>query len=89
MSINDLKMIDMKSHDYNVMLTHLLSITIREILPPNVRHSINKLYFFYKSICSKVLGPVTLSELQKNIVVTLCELEIYFPISFFDIMMHF
>jgi Domain of unknown function (DUF4218) len=35
-----------------------------------------------------VLDPVTLGELQSDIVVTLCELEIYFPVSFFDIMIH-
>jgi Domain of unknown function (DUF4218) len=87
-SMNDLKLIDMKSHDCHVLLTHLLPVTIRGILPQNVRHSINKLCFFYNSICSKVLDPVTLGQLQSDIVVTLCELEMYFPVSFFDIMIN-
>jgi Domain of unknown function (DUF4218) len=78
----------MKSHDCHVLLTHLLPVAIREIFPQNVRHFINKLCFFYNSICSKVLDPVTLGELQSDIVVTLCELEIYFSVSFFDIMIH-
>jgi Domain of unknown function (DUF4218) len=87
-SMNDLKLIGMKSHYCHVLLTHLLPVAIRGILPQNVRHSINKLYFFYNSICSKVLDPVMLGELQSDIVVTLCELEIYFSVSFFDIMVH-
>jgi hypothetical protein len=45
-SMNDLKLIGMKSHDCHVLLTHLLSVAIRGILPQNVRHSINKLCFF-------------------------------------------
>jgi hypothetical protein len=45
-SMNDLKLIGMKSHDCHVLLTHLLPVVIREILPQNVRHSINKLCFF-------------------------------------------
>jgi hypothetical protein len=77
-SMNDLKLIYMKSHDYHIMLTHLISIIIWEILPQNVRYSINKLCFFYNSICSKVLNPTIVSELQTYIVVTLYELEIYF-----------
>jgi Domain of unknown function (DUF4218) len=35
-----------------------------------------------------VLDPDTLGELQSDIMVTLCELEIYFSVSFFDIMVH-
>jgi hypothetical protein len=45
-SMNDLKLIDMKSHDCHNLLTHLLPVIIRGILPQNVGHSINKLYFF-------------------------------------------
>jgi Domain of unknown function (DUF4218) len=35
-----------------------------------------------------VLDPVTLGELQTNIMVILCELEIYFLVLFIDIMVH-
>ncbi|CAI8603650.1 unnamed protein product [Vicia faba] len=36
----------------------------------------------------KMIDPEILPILQKEIVITLCELEIYFPPSFFDIMVH-
>jgi Domain of unknown function (DUF4218) len=35
-----------------------------------------------------VLDLVTLDELQSDIMVTLCELKIYFSVLFFDIMVH-
>nr|GEY31169.1 hypothetical protein [Tanacetum cinerariifolium] len=39
-------------------------------------------------IHSKVIDPESLDSWQKDIILTLCELEIYFPPSFFDIMVH-
>jgi Domain of unknown function (DUF4218) len=35
-----------------------------------------------------VLELVTLGELQSDIMATLCELEMYFPVLFFDIMVY-
>jgi len=35
-SMKDLKLIGMKSHDYHVMMTQILPIAIRNILPLNV-----------------------------------------------------
>ena len=44
--------------------------------------------FFFNAVCSRVIDPKKLDELKKNIVVTLCQLEMYFLPSFFDIMVH-
>jgi putative effector of murein hydrolase LrgA (UPF0299 family) len=87
-SIKELKLIGMKSHNCHVLLTQLLVVTIREILHPKVRHSITKLCFFFNSICSKVINLKTLNKLQSGIVLTLCELEMYFSPLFFNIMVH-
>ena len=43
---------------------------------------------FFSSICSKVIDPLKLDELQAKIVIILCQLEMFFPPSFFDIMVH-
>ncbi|XP_071739472.1 uncharacterized protein [Rutidosis leptorrhynchoides] len=51
-SMKDLKLLGMKSHDYHV------------------------------------IDPDVLDEYQRDIILTLCELEMYFPPSFFDIMVH-
>ena len=45
-------------------------------------------FFFFNAICSKVINPAKLEELQKDIVVTLCQLEMYFPLLFFDTIVH-
>ncbi|KAL0533416.1 hypothetical protein IC582_030256 [Cucumis melo] len=63
-SLDDLKLNGLKSHDCHVLMQQLLSIAIRSILPKN------------------------LDALQEDIVMTLCNLEKYFPPSFFTIMIH-
>ncbi|KAL6533270.1 hypothetical protein OROMI_027382 [Orobanche minor] len=87
-SEDGLKLTSLKSHDYHVIIETLLPIAIRSILPENVRTTITKLCWFFKAMSSKVIDPRRLSNYQKQIVETLCELEMYFPPSFFDIMVH-
>ena len=69
-------------------MQQLLPVAIRGILPKNVRHTITRLSSFFSSISCKVIDPSNLDELQNEIVVILCELEMCFPPSFFDIMVH-
>src|SRR4051812_24144266 len=69
-------------------MEHFLPIGIRSILPEKVRSAITKLCFFFRSIYSKVVDPAILPTFQKEIIVTLCDLEMYFPPSFFDIMVY-
>ncbi|XP_021846923.2 uncharacterized protein [Spinacia oleracea] len=87
-SMKDLKLIGMKSHDYHILMEHLLPVAIRSILPDHVRDAITKLCIFFSEICSKEIDPSKLTSLQSGIIITLCQLEMYFPPSFFDIMVH-
>ncbi|XP_020271977.1 uncharacterized protein LOC109847145 [Asparagus officinalis] len=82
-TLDGLKLMNLKSHDYHVIIENLLPIAIRAILPENVRNTITKLCWFFKAMSSKVIDPRSLSSLQKVIIQTLCELEMYFPPSFY------
>ena len=86
--MKDLKLVGLKSHDCHVLLTHIIPVAIRGILPKHVRQTITKLCSFFNAINSKVIDPLKLNSLQKEVVVTLCQLEMYFPPSFFDVMVH-
>jgi len=81
-SMQDLKLIGLKSQDCHILMQQLLPVAIREILPKIVRHTITCLCPFFSSICRKVIDPSKLDELQNEIVVILCELEMCFPPSF-------
>ncbi|KAJ9535140.1 hypothetical protein OSB04_un001782 [Centaurea solstitialis] len=54
-SMKDLKLVGMKSHDCHVLLTLMIPIAICGILPERIRHTITKLCLFSSLIHSKVI----------------------------------
>ena len=87
-SINDLKLVGLKSHDCHVLMQQLLPVAIRGILPDQVQVAITRLCFVFNAICSKFIDPRRLDELENEAAIVLCQMEMYFPPSFFDIMVH-
>jgi len=87
-ALNDLKLVGLKSHDCHVLMQQLLALAIQGILPDKVRVVITRLCFLFNGICSKVINPQQLDDLENEVVIVLCQLEMYFPPSFFDIMVH-
>ncbi|GJX44639.1 putative transposase-associated domain-containing protein [Tanacetum coccineum] len=87
-NLKDRKLISLKSHDYHMLMQEFLPIAIRSIMHPPTRYAIIRFCFFFKSICSKEIILQELDKMQAELVVTLCLLEKFFPLSFFDIMIH-
>ena len=71
-SMKDLKLIDMKSHDCHVMMTQILPIAIRNILPLNVQETIMNLCFFFNKISRKTMDVFELDDLELAAVETVC-----------------
>jgi hypothetical protein len=61
-----------KSHDYHVLLTQMIGVGIRNILPVNVREAIMNFCFFFNAIGQKVLSEEALESLEKRHYKTLC-----------------
>ena len=87
-SVKDLKLVGLKSHDCHVLMQQLLPVAVRGILPEKVRLAITHLCFFFNVIRSRVFDPQQLDNLENKASIILCELEMYFSSSFFDIMIH-
>ncbi|KAL0546774.1 hypothetical protein IC582_016687 [Cucumis melo] len=87
-SLTDLKLYGLKSHDHHVLMEQLLPVAIHGILSKHVRLAIIRLCFVFNAICKKTIDTSHLKIMQKDVVVTLCLLEKYFPPSFFTIMVH-
>ncbi|XP_074299043.1 uncharacterized protein LOC141630060 [Silene latifolia] len=87
-SMKDLRLIGLKSHDNPVLMQQFLPVSIRSVLPKPVRVAITRLCFFFNAIYRKVIDLDTLDKLQADTVETLCQFEMYFPPSFFDISVH-
>ena len=56
-SVTDIKLVGLKSHDCHVLIQQLLSVAIRGILPDKVRVAITRLCFFFNAICKNVIDP--------------------------------
>nr|GEV77847.1 hypothetical protein [Tanacetum cinerariifolium] len=85
-SMKDLKLSGIKSHDCHVLMTQMIPIAIRRILPNHIR--LTKLCLFFNMIHSKVIDPEVLDKWQHDVILMLCRLEMYFPPPFFDVMVH-
>jgi len=86
--MEDLKLMGLKSHDCHVLMQDLLPVAIHGILQKNVRQVITRVCLFFNAICRKVIDPTRLDDLENEAIILLCQLEMYFPPSFFDIMVH-
>lgn len=87
-SMHDLRLSGLKSHDSHTLMQQLLPVAIRSVLPKKVRYAISKYCFFFHSICNKVIDPVETETLENLVVKCLSQLEMYFPPAFFTIMVH-
>jgi hypothetical protein len=65
-----------------------LAIAIRAINHPYLKMVITRMCHFFNAISKKVINVSELDELRKEIRVTMFQLEMCFPPSFFDTMEH-
>src|SRR3954464_14533898 len=84
----DKKFQNLKSHDCNMIMTQLLLVALRGLLPENVRLAIVKLCAFLNAISQKVIDPDILPWLRTDVAQCLVSFELIFPPSFFNIMTH-
>ena len=83
------KISGLKSHDSHVLLEQLLPVALRNAqIDSNVTAVVIELCVFFRKLCSHVLDIEELDKLQERIVVTLCQMEMLFPPSFFTVMVH-
>src|SRR4051794_32394623 len=78
----------MKSHDCHVMMTQIIPAAVRGMMEPHVRATLTDLCNFFDVITRKSITVKKLERLQEEIVTIICEMEMYYPPAFFDIMVH-
>ncbi|KAK3204369.1 hypothetical protein Dsin_018415 [Dipteronia sinensis] len=87
-SLEDCKIIGLKSHDCHILLQQLLPVALRGLLPKELRTAKFRLCAFYNELCQRVVDKNRLEALEDEVAETLCILERFFPPSFFDVMVH-
>ena len=78
----------MKSHDCHLMMMQLLPVALRGIMDKHVCDTLLDLCNVFDVVSRKSISLKRLDRLKEEIVVILCDLEIYFPPAFFDVMLH-
>ncbi|CAH9079402.1 unnamed protein product [Cuscuta epithymum] len=85
---SDDKISGMKSHDCHVLLQRLLPVGIRGSLKKEVTDVLAELGNFFQLLCCKKLKKSDLEKMGADICLILCKLEMIYPPSFFDVMVH-
>ncbi|XP_040379887.1 uncharacterized protein LOC102719111 [Oryza brachyantha] len=85
-SVKDLTISGYNAHDCHRLLTVFLPIAIRAVKPVHTKVVITKVCYFFNRISQKVFDPLELGPLQTFAVETVCQLEMYFPPSYLDMM---
>ncbi|WMV37344.1 hypothetical protein MTR67_030729 [Solanum verrucosum] len=87
-NLKDKKISGLKSHDYHIILQHLLPLAMRGMLCKFVSEPLIELSIFFKVLGAKCLSVEELEQIEAQIPITLCKLEKAFPPAFFDVMVH-
>ena len=61
------KFVNLKWHDCHVIMTQLLLVALRGIIPPHVRLATVKLCAFLNAISQKAINPLDLATLQNDV----------------------
>ncbi|GJS91045.1 pyruvate kinase [Tanacetum coccineum] len=85
---NDTNIMGLKSHDFHIMMQRLLPYGLQQYLPVKVAKPIIELCSFFKKICTATLMEDDMLKAQSNVVDIMCNLELIYPPTFFDIMIH-
>jgi hypothetical protein len=62
------KFVNLKSHDRHVIMTQMIPVALRGILPPHLRLATLKLCAFLSAISQKAINPLDLAILQNDVV---------------------
>ncbi|KAK4386013.1 hypothetical protein Sango_2471900 [Sesamum angolense] len=87
-SMKELRLHGMKSHDCHVFMQKLIQIAFRKILPEPVWNALTEVSLLFQILCSTMLDINKVQEFEASVAAMLCNLEKIFLPAFFDSMEH-
>jgi hypothetical protein len=82
------RLVGLKTHDCHIIMQDLMPLALCRSLPSMVAIPLIRLCNYFKVLYGKVLDPVEIEKWEAEIPEILRDLEMIFPPSFFDIMVH-
>ena len=86
--ISEGKLRGLKTHDFHVLMQHVLPLCLRNICNEKVVGAIICVSRVFRKICSKVVDADQKEQMLQDVAETICTLEKELPLSIFVIMMH-
>jgi hypothetical protein len=80
--MSQLEMSGYNTYDCHTMWLLFLAIAIKEVNQPYLKMVITRMCHFFNAISKKVIDVVELDEIHKEMHVTMCQLEMFFPPTF-------
>jgi hypothetical protein len=82
------KLIELKSHDYHIIMERLLPVIFQGYFDDAVWMVLVELSYFYRQLCAKEIMVEMIQKLENEIPVLLCKMEKKFPPGFFNPMQY-
>ena len=69
----------MKSHDYHVLMQHVMSLALCGLMESEPRLAVMRMCKVFRHLCTKVYNPADFQSLEADVAESLALLEIEFP----------
>src|SRR5436190_9563216 len=86
--VKERKLQNLKTHDNHILLHQLIPVALRGNINKSAAKVLIEFSAFFNKLCSKVIDVSEFLQLEQSFVVTLCRMEMIFPLSFFTVMVH-
>src|SRR4051812_13415048 len=87
-SLEKLKIIGLKSHDWHIWLERVMPMMLRGYIPEEEWLVLVELSYFFRVLCAKELSDGLLEDMEDMVPELLCNLEKIFPPGFFNPLQH-
>jgi len=78
----------MKSNDHHIMVHYIMPMGIQNLLQLGPCKTFMCFGLVFQCICTKVVNQNEINALHIFVGYTLCMLDVWFPLAFFDLMTH-
>ena len=87
-SIGERKLEALKTHDFHVLMQMLMPLALQGLMESNTRRVIMRVRQLFRRICYRTWDPQYEESLREDTIVTMALIEMTFPPTFFDVMLH-
>ena len=86
--VKERQIINLKTHDNHILLHQLIPVALRGNIDDAAAKVLMEFCGFFNKLCSKVVDVSEFEKMEADFVITLCNMKMLFPPSFFTIIVY-